>query len=88
MERTPELGQAVKWHDPKGVEHDAIVTAVWNPTLINLVVVSKDENKRDEYGRQIERHTSQQHASKNRVHGFYWRFADEVANPYVAPAAV
>lgn len=83
--RTPKVGEAIKWHDPQGIEHDALVTAVWSPTCINVVVVSKDESKGDQYGRQIERHTSQTHASSNRVHGYYWRFEDEAPNPYVAP---
>ena len=85
--RQPELGEVVKWHDPTGVEHTALVTAVWTPTCINLVVVSHDEKKKDEYGRQIERYTSQQHKSVMNVHGFYWRFIDEEPNGYTAPLA-
>ena len=81
----PKVGQAVKWHDPNGVEHDAILTAVWTPTMVNLVVVSKDEGKTDQYGRQIERYTSQQHGSINKVHGFYWRLPEEAPNPYTPP---
>lgn len=86
--RTAVVGQLVKWHDSKGNEHDALVTAVWGATCINLVVVSKDESKTDQYGRQIERNTSSSHGSVNKVHGFYWRFADEEPNPYVPPVQV
>jgi hypothetical protein len=83
--RMPKVGQLVKWHDPRGVEHDALLTAVWSATYVNLVVVSKDEGKQDQYGRQIERYTSQNHKSVTPVHGNYWRFPDEEPNPYVPP---
>jgi hypothetical protein len=81
----PRVGQFVKWHDPTGVEHDALVTAVWNPLLVNLVVVSKDTAKIDQYGRQIERQTSSSHKSCYQAHGFYWRFSHEEPNQYTPP---
>ena len=86
--RKANIGDVVVWHDSKGVAHNALVTCVWTPTCINLVVISSDGSKEDCYGRQIERHTSQSHASVNNVHGYYWRFVDEAPNPYVAPVAV
>lgn len=87
MDQKPEpyVGQHVKWHDPVGVEHDALITAVWNPTLVNLVIVSKDDNRTDQYGRQIERQTSSSYKSMNQAHGFYWRFTGDEPNPYKAP---
>jgi hypothetical protein len=54
----PQLGHAVIYHDPVGTPHDALVTAVWSPTYINVVFVSGDDTKQDPYGRQIERSTS------------------------------
>jgi hypothetical protein len=85
--RVPQIGDPVVWHDSTGVPHNALVTAVWGPTCINVVVVSSDKNKGDDYGRQIERNTSSLHKSVNQVHGFYWRFPDEEPNPYVPPIA-
>jgi hypothetical protein len=76
------VGGIVIWHDATGGAHKALVTAVWTPTCINVVFVSDDENKQDTYGRQIERATSCPHASVMNVHGFYWRFEDEVPNGY------
>jgi len=85
----PELGQKVVFCDPKGVDHDALVTAVWTETCLNLVVVSDDESKKDNYGRQIERHTSVTHSTvAGQAHGNYWRLDGEPKNPYKAPVAV
>jgi hypothetical protein len=84
-QRVPEVGEVVVWHDPVGVPHKALVTAVWTPSCINLIVISKDETKQDVYGRQFERYTSQSYGKTMLVHGFYWRFEDEEPNPYVAP---
>lgn len=84
-QRTPRVGEPLIWTDAVGVDHDALATAVWTPTCINVVIVSSDESKTDQYGRQIERHTSQTHKSVNNVHGYYWRFPDEEKNPYVPP---
>lgn len=85
MGKLGHVGQAVKWHNPNGVEHDALLTAVWSENLVNLVVVSQDTTKTDVYGRQTERYTSCSHASVSKVHGNYWRFAEEEPNPYVPP---
>lgn len=85
MERTVHVGDVVVYHDPSGKSSNALVTAVWGPTCINVIIVSSDETKQDNYGRQIERQTSMSHASVNMVHGFYWRFPDEEPNAYVPP---
>lgn len=63
MDTKAELGRAVIYTDPRGVDHDAVVTAVWGPACINVVFVSTDESKGDQYGRQIERETSVTHCS-------------------------
>lgn len=83
----PKVGQVVKWHDSVGKEFDALVTAVWTPTCINVVIVSGNEAETDPYGRQIQRHTSQTHKSQQPVHGYYWRYTDEEPNPVVKPLA-
>ena len=56
----PDLrtGQHVIYVDPVARQHDAIITAVWGPTCINIVFAAIDESKTDSYGRQIERQTS------------------------------
>jgi hypothetical protein len=84
-DRTPKVGQTVVWHNAVGLAHQALVTAVWSPTCINLVVVSSDEKKQADCGRQIERYTSSLHGKTMNVHGFYWRFEDEEPNAYIPP---
>ncbi len=85
MDRIAKVGEHVIWHDPSGIQHDGLVTAVHTPTCLNLVVVDHDSSKTDIYGRQIFRPTSSSHKSANQVHGFYWRFPDEEPNQYVKP---
>ena len=72
----PQVGDHVVYADPKGHEHNAIVTANWGtgdtPSL-NVVFVDPDETKTDSYGRQIARNTSVVHQSNQAAHGMYWR---------------
>jgi hypothetical protein len=86
--REVKVGGHVIWHDSVGTPHDAVVTAVWSQTCINVVFVSGDESKQDSYGRQIERATSCSYKTTMNVHGFYWRFVDDEPNPYIAPQQV
>ena len=91
--RFPKVGDCVIFHNQKGESTNALITAVWGsegqPLLpaVNLVTVSPDPDRKDGYGRQIERPSSVCHGSVNQVHGYYWRYADETPNPYVTPAA-
>lgn len=88
-ERKPTVGQHIIWHDAKGEQHDALVTTVWNAGMVNLVVVSSNENEQDNYGRQIKHETSVYHRSSQfAVHGRYWRFEDEEPVPFKAPDQV
>lgn len=82
------VGDVVIFHDPCGKVHNALVTCVWSPTMVNLVIISSDEKRKDEYGRQIERPTSVAHVSISSAHGYYFRWPEEEARPYVAPEAV
>ena len=85
----PQLGQKVVFTDPKGVDHEALVTAVWSETCVNLVWVSGDEARTDTYGRQLERQTSVTHATvMGQAHGNYWRYDGEARNDYKPPLAV
>ena len=72
-----EKGDMVIFVDPYGEEHNALVTAVWqNPSgepSVNVVYVSDDLAKEDQYGRQIERNTSVVHESNQSAHGMKWR---------------
>lgn len=65
-------GDVVVYVDPRGIEHNALVTEVWGETTINIVVVSKDETKHDSYGLQLERHTSLVHQSMTQAAGQMW----------------
>jgi hypothetical protein len=98
--RHPQVRDHIVYHDENGKAHDALVTAYWgNPTTedgapnqyigcLNLVFVSDDAERRDQYGRQIERLTSISHKSTQHTHGFYWRWPDEEPNPYTPPSSV
>lgn len=83
--RIVRVGEPVIWHDPQGRPHHALVTAAWTPVCINVVIVDPNEGSTDSYGRQIVRHTSQNHRNQMPVHGFYWRFPEEEPNPYTSP---
>lgn len=83
-----EVGDPVIYVDPKGVDHNAIVTAVWSQTCINVVHVSSNSEKLDNYGRQVERQTSLSHKSVSGVHGQHWRGLDEEKAGYVPPEKV
>lgn len=50
-----KVGSVVKYFDEHNAEHNGLVTAVWSQDCINIVHVSNDENKQDQYGRQLER---------------------------------
>lgn len=53
-----KVGDPVIYTDPMRNDHAAMVTTIWTQDMINVVYVSADENKQDQYGRQIERETS------------------------------
>ena len=84
--RDVHVGDVVVYHDPVGGPHNALVTAVWSKSCLNVVIVSADEAKTDPYGRQVERYTSLCHQGMNGlVYGNNWMFPDEIPNPVVAP---
>lgn len=79
------VGDAVVYVDEVSVPHTALITAIWNATgsidldvdsdhkaCINVLYVSSDADKRDPYGRQIERASSVQGKSEHSAHGRYW----------------
>lgn len=86
--RDPLLGESIIYCDEGSVDRPALITAVWSPGCINLVFVSGDDSRTDNYGRQIERVTSLQHVSEAGAHGLYWRFAEEERKPFAPPQQV
>jgi hypothetical protein len=80
--KTINIGERVIYVDPIGVEHDALITANWGAkeydetktltTAINVVYVSGDEKRTDQYGRQTLHETSVTHQSSTSAHGRYW----------------
>lgn len=89
MKRRPRIGEHVVYCDPKGVDHDALCTIDWGG-CINVVYVSDDESKQDQYGRQIERNATSVTDGDNEsaAHGRYWRFPDDPRREYKPPVAV
>lgn len=78
VERYPQPGDRVIYTDPVGREHEALVTAGWSAGCANLVYVSPDESKQDQYGRQLEvRPTSCTIWSEHSAHGNKWRWPDQ-----------
>lgn len=77
-----EIGDTVTYVDPVGQEHNALVTTVFSSghagddgpkPSVNLVYVSDDGTKADQYGRQIERSTSVVNEANQAAHGNYWK---------------
>lgn len=85
------IGSHVIFTDEHFKDSNALVTAIWaSPNwkelskedstyipCINLVIVSYDEAKDDQYGRQIERRTSIVHKTSQPAGGFCWRLPNE-----------
>ena len=81
-----QVGSAVTYVDPLGVEHAAIITARFDgksgdsaepidaTKCVNVVYVSSNADEFDQYGRQLKRETSVQGgASGVTAHGRFWR---------------
>ena len=68
-----KIGDVVDLLDETGHQHWGLVTAVWEPAGVNVVFVSSDETKTDQYGRQVERLSSLQHQSTvGKQPGRFW----------------
>lgn len=82
----PKEGDIVIYHDEVGKPYNALITSGgfehggsatgW----INVLYVSDDPAKRDNYGRQIERQSSVSHVTGTTAWGRYWRWPDEEPN--------
>jgi hypothetical protein len=89
----PAIGAAVVYTDPKGQDHEAIVTNAYGTSIqgaINVAFVSADTSRTDTFGRQIERETSVLHQTIQPTHGRFWRHVGEdkktVSEPSLAHA--
>jgi len=72
-----KIGDVVDLLDETGHQHRGLITQVWGPAdskpSINVVFVSLDETKTDQYGRQVERLSSLQHQSTvGKQPGRFW----------------
>jgi hypothetical protein len=76
--RKPQYGDHVVFIDEFRKHHNALVTAPWGETCVNLLYVSADEQKTDSYGRQIERESSCVHLTCNEAKAHCWAWPDEV----------
>ncbi len=84
-ERNYGVGDHVIYVDPVGKEHPALVTIWWGPKPTegkqepgcNVVYVSSDGEKKDTYGRQIERATSVVHQGSQPAYGHFWKWPDQ-----------
>ncbi len=96
----PNVGDAVVFHDDHGVARNALITCYHGPpkdeageyigevSCVNLVFVSGEEPRQDQYGRQMEHRSSIPHKGYQGVtFGNYWRWSDEEPIPYRAPSA-
>ena len=95
MERTYDSNSKVDYVDEHGVRHSALVTQWWlglDGTIegyhkiqpgaepgCNLLFVTSEPDKRDNYGTQIERRTSMVHKTVQAAPGNYWLWPDEAA---------
>lgn len=72
----PGFGDVVIYVDEVSVKHFALVTQYWGGEqpngALNCVYVTSAEDKRDPYGRQVERASSVSRQSEHTAHGRYW----------------
>lgn len=87
--RIPTYGDMVIYHDEVGTPFNALVTSGGFEYLeaeraatayVNVLFVSEDATKKDNYGRQIERSSSVSHVSQTTAWGRYWRWPEEEEN--------
>lgn len=92
MERTYDQNSKVDFVDEHGVRHSALVSQWWlgqGGTIesyravqnqepgCNLLFVTSETGKTDNYGAQIERRTSMVHKTVQVAPGNYWLWPDE-----------
>lgn len=91
MDRKYDNNSQVVYVDPRGEHHAALVSRWWiAPTEVatyrsetgepgcNLLYITSDSTKNDQYGSQLERSTSVVHKSHQSAPANYWCWPDEV----------
>ncbi len=73
---------SVIFADSMRVEHQALVTAVFTPDCINVVYVTGDETRTDQYGRQTVRETSVPRFNEANCFGRTFRAVDSEQPTY------
>lgn len=81
------IGDHVIYVDPIARQSNALVTNVFGPTCINVIVVDKNNDQTDTYGRKLRRYSSVTHKSVTPAHGNYWMKAGELPHPVVTGTA-
>jgi len=75
------IGSHVVFIDTHYQEHEALITAIHgdpaSKPCVNLLYVSKQTGKQDQYGQQIERPSSVVHIKDNTAGGYCWKFPGE-----------
>ena len=75
--QTIQIGDSVRFTDALGKERSALLTAIWgdraSTPAVNIVYVSDDESRTDQYGRQTVHYTSVVHKSMQSAHGMFWQ---------------
>ena len=66
-------GTPVIYTDLRGVDHHALVTRVWNPEMIDLVYVTNDERRTDQYGQQLQREKAVWLKAQRNAFVNFWR---------------
>jgi hypothetical protein len=82
-----EIGEHVVYVDPIARKYNALVTNVFGPTCVNVIIVEKSEAQTDSYGRKLKRFSSVSHKSTTPAHGNYWMRPGEEPNPIVTGTA-
>lgn len=80
--RKPNIGDHVIIVDKEGQSRNGLVTTTFEGWQgndgVNAVIVHKDEERTDSYGRQIDReYTSVPHKNEQAAPGYYWCWPDE-----------
>jgi hypothetical protein len=77
MENRQTIGANVIYVDERGNPHNALVTHWHSQDCCNLLFISSDEMRCDNFGRQIERRSSCVHQKVMPAHGNYFSWPDE-----------
>lgn len=75
--KAPAAREAAVYYDSRQRPHPALVTERWSDTCINVAFLSLNEGAVDPHGRQLDRQTSQVHASFNDMKACCWDVIEE-----------